>query len=128
MLTEDEAKTKWCPFARVGGGQGMDGASYNRVEHHGGDISHTVAQCIGSACMAWRWNDEPVQIKRTSEMLQDGPPEKPDGEGWKPHGNSWVDNRRQYQDWWRLMPNRQGLCGMAGAAQLTLNTESMVSE
>jgi hypothetical protein len=55
MLTEAEAKTKWCPFARVGGGQGMDGSSYNRIEHHGGDISHTVATCLGSACMAWRW-------------------------------------------------------------------------
>ena len=54
-LTEEEAKTKWCPFARIGGSAGMDGASYNRIEHHGGDISHTAANCIGSACMAWRW-------------------------------------------------------------------------
>lgn len=30
-MTEEEAKTKWCPFARI-------------------DIC-----CIGSRCMAWRW-------------------------------------------------------------------------
>jgi hypothetical protein len=60
-MTEDEAKTKWCPYART-------------VEHGGGGTSMprnrvvlisteppTVLQeqliginCIGSACMAWR--------------------------------------------------------------------------
>ena len=34
-MTEDEAKKKWCPFARVAG---IEGATH----------------CIGSACMAWR--------------------------------------------------------------------------
>ena len=33
MYTEDEAKTKWCPFAQIGA---------------------ETAMCIGSACMAWR--------------------------------------------------------------------------
>jgi len=38
-MTEDEAKTKWCPFVRAAGP--ADPAS--------GYL------CIGSACMAWRW-------------------------------------------------------------------------
>lgn len=51
-MTEEEAKTKWCPHVRYvssrGEGinrwqSGMD-AQYN-PEH---------ARCIGSACMAWR--------------------------------------------------------------------------
>jgi hypothetical protein len=32
-MTEDEAKTKWCP----------------KIEHRG------WGKCIGSGCMAWRW-------------------------------------------------------------------------
>jgi hypothetical protein len=33
-MTEDEAKTKWCPQAE-----------------------HRDWKCIGSACMAWRWEE-----------------------------------------------------------------------
>ena len=50
MITEDEAKTKWCPFARsivsTGGGA-------NRGKDSGGSPPPHV-NCIGSACMAWR--------------------------------------------------------------------------
>lgn len=45
-MTEDEAKTKWCPFTRVGFAD--HGGTNNR--HDGG------LNCIASACMAWRWN------------------------------------------------------------------------
>jgi hypothetical protein len=59
-LTEDEAKTKWCPFARVhvcGNDRAQDIQPHNRVvfqKHE--DASHNPpdARCIGSACMAWR--------------------------------------------------------------------------
>jgi hypothetical protein len=49
-MTESEAKTKWCPFARVGSETSGLGAM-NR------DVRKGVmpeALCIGSACMAWR--------------------------------------------------------------------------
>lgn len=36
MLTEDQAKTKWCPLANTP------------------RFSHQTEDCIGSACMAWR--------------------------------------------------------------------------
>ena len=43
-VTEAEAKTKWCPFARLS----EMGGTYNRI----GPAADLY--CIGSACMAWR--------------------------------------------------------------------------
>lgn len=48
-MTEEEAKTKWCPFVRVAAG--MRDLAYNRAPNDS-PIKHTA--CIGSACMAWR--------------------------------------------------------------------------
>lgn len=54
MLTESEAKQRWCPFARVTNPWNRPG--FNRYEDAGGHQSSTTeAACIGSACMAWRW-------------------------------------------------------------------------
>lgn len=47
-LTEEEAKTKWCPFARFAF---PNGSSANRDDHPRCQ-EHT--RCIASACMAWR--------------------------------------------------------------------------
>ncbi len=53
--TEEEAETKWCPQARVAGGQA--GNRYSM------DIdatkAHAFAKCIGSNCMMWRWAQKP---------------------------------------------------------------------
>jgi hypothetical protein len=38
MLTEEEAKTKWCP-------------------HSDAPRTHRDGYCIGSECMAWRWDE-----------------------------------------------------------------------
>ena len=66
-MTEDEAKTKWCPFVRVSIGLDPEFTVHNRVADaytgedsrdpdHG--INHPAAyNCIGSQCMAWRWSD-----------------------------------------------------------------------
>lgn len=52
-MTEDEAKQKWCPHARIQtswtslhGGVALAGT--NRWEKGS-------AKCIASECMAWRW-------------------------------------------------------------------------
>ena len=47
-MTEEEAKTKWCPFVRLHGGD----MSFNR---YGAGETPPMGLCIGSACMAWRW-------------------------------------------------------------------------
>lgn len=52
-MTEDDAKTKWCPFARVHRTKASDeaAAAVNRpLEMMDGE-----AFCLGSGCMAWRW-------------------------------------------------------------------------
>lgn len=47
LLTEEEAKKRWCPHARVNAGPG-----FNR--NSGGEPSRS-ALCIASECMAWRF-------------------------------------------------------------------------
>lgn len=61
-MTEDEAKTKWCPFGRYSSGaSGHSGAggSWNRSNNN--DAPTTF--CIGSACMAWRTNTDVLYKK-----------------------------------------------------------------
>lgn len=56
-MTEEDAKTKWCPFSRylaarkVGEMAAHLPAAVNRG-HYGAPEVGTM--CIGSACMAWR--------------------------------------------------------------------------
>jgi len=72
-MTEDEAKTKWCPFVRIESYERTN--SYNR--HSDGDASTNVLKCIGSACMAWRWDtstwslqsdDKGLLMRRSADM------------------------------------------------------------
>ena len=46
-MTEEEARTKWCPFVRIGGHR----STYNRDED--GTVID-AALCVASSCMAWR--------------------------------------------------------------------------
>ena len=49
-MTEDEAKTKWCPHRRIGEevSGGIDAVYHYAATNNG-------ARCIGSGCMMWRW-------------------------------------------------------------------------
>lgn len=70
MMTEEEARKKWCPFARVIAGEMRDGfmkplrdvAPHNRVQEAGSEADdptwHQTHNCIASECMAWRWVEE----------------------------------------------------------------------
>lgn len=57
-LTEKDAKAKWCPFARAQHPNAPTGG--NRVI---GPRGAEIMLCIGSACMAWQWD----------ELMHDGP-------------------------------------------------------
>lgn len=51
-VTEQQAKEKWCPMARVyNEGSGAD----NRTM---GDANPGHARCIGSECMMWTWDGQ----------------------------------------------------------------------
>ena len=61
-MTEEEAKTKWCPFSRViaqDRGRLVQGsAAPNRINWIGEESEAPVGSlCIASACMAWRWHE-----------------------------------------------------------------------
>lgn len=65
MFTEQEAREKWCPMARV------DFRSFNHVT--GGDetfVGNRAAPCIASQCMMWRWRDpkENKELKKQNAM------------------------------------------------------------
>ena len=60
-MTEEEAKTKWCPHVRLACGESNkvfpDLPVFNMVAHpKGPGAMPNAAKCIASACMAWRWD------------------------------------------------------------------------
>jgi hypothetical protein len=55
LLTEDEARRRWCPFARS---LAMLRSAPVAVNRHG-DSLVPGSYCIGSACMAWRTAETP---------------------------------------------------------------------
>ena len=98
MMTESEAKTKWCPFARMlahtyaqdGKGRIFEGGySYNRSPDDDECYIPTGAKCIASGCMAWRWEHGAVFDGDRGFMVHD----------MGPHG----------------VGHARGYCGLAGA-------------
>ena len=69
-MTEDEAKTKWCPHARASNAYAELGTSVNRGSK--GDADKDCL-CLGSICMAWRWLLTPEEAKENNdnELLED---------------------------------------------------------
>jgi len=72
-MTEDEAKTKWCPFVRFAiPTQSGAVSGYNRTT---GNMTDGWNACIGSKCMAWvTWRnaaDESKGVQGECLMMRD---------------------------------------------------------
>ena len=97
-MTEDEAKTKWCPYARISSLNegGDDGPSSNRWLGwiSDGEVG-SVACCIASTCMAWRWS-EAEHARRFVSAFGGA-------------GVNFVTTERAIKP-----DERQGYCGLAG--------------
>lgn len=88
-MTEDEAKTKWCPFARcVGGHRKADGSAdinlpttppFNRIATDGGTVVAAAALCIATACMAWRTTLTAKATLRAEALRREGKSLMPSG-------------------------------------------------
>jgi len=67
-MTEEEAKTKWCPMARLVAGQETDEygvtlvpdnqVSFNRMAYTKETKLPAGAYCVASDCMMWRWYND----------------------------------------------------------------------
>jgi hypothetical protein len=54
-MTEDEAKTKWCPFYRLIPETEFDEGLDNRLIGLK-EENLLSSRCLASECMAWRWD------------------------------------------------------------------------
>lgn len=106
MITEEEAKEKWCPFIRWVVNEENHLAFNNRIDQ--AEISLNEDQqggahslCVASECMAWRWD-------KNYEL--DTGDKKPSGKGWKKRS---IVGRMV---WSRSFTgkDREGRCGLAG--------------
>lgn len=107
MMTEDEAKTKWCPMSRNAVAVGPAGdieVADNRLPGTG--EARGMPVCIGSACMMWRWG-EPDREKFWVSL--DGKPEEL--WSWDPTTNGTYGQRVKVR---KSTEGRKGYCGLAG--------------
>jgi hypothetical protein len=57
MMTEREARERWCPMVRMVHEAEDEGSSYNRLKDRESTYSNPLGcNCIASNCMMWRWN------------------------------------------------------------------------
>lgn len=85
-MTEEEARTKWCPMHRVSASPAGD--IYGNMPNRNADT------CAASLCMAWRWQQSPQQAAMWAKLSADGV---------AAGGKEWTD----------LDP--VGFCGLAGS-------------
>lgn len=106
-MTEDEAKTKWCPHAIASHTDPRGRAGFERPELGLPADTFTHA-CLGSDCMAWRWSEP----KRTVAFLE--AVQKHMQGQTKPNFNTAT--QAVYAETGGQFERVEGFCGLAGAA------------
>lgn len=101
MMTEEEAKTKWCPHVRVSGAGSIDGTEWLTNREDDGPDDLQFMNCVGSACMAWRWA-RVANPDFKERAIQQRWPEPPDTR--KPH------EKERF-----VTSETEGFCGLAGS-------------
>jgi hypothetical protein len=122
MMTEEEAKTKWCPAVRVYRRTSHDNVDYSETNRGEDTATPTAHNCIGSACMAWRWGQEYEYAE--TRLVKDndsavaralgymGRIVPPPGDGWE-RCEGW-DQPKHADYRWRRRTRAVGRCGLAG--------------
>ena len=116
VLTEEQAKQMWCPFARTTE-SGKDGSTNPRNRVANRDTMEVVerllgASCIGSACMAWR--KMPDDFDRVFvPALADGWGPSP-GPEWVLSTTAHASDRNGPGQYWAKRRDDRGYCGLAG--------------
>lgn len=109
-MTEDEAKTKWCPFVREVG-VAANGKQYTAGNRHIDFKSNATygnpvgCRCIASECMAWR--TDPMYRDRYMVTFNSKPEEE---WHWNPTGHKGYESAKV-----RILRDASfGYCGLAG--------------
>ncbi len=55
LVSEAEARNKWCPHARELGFLKDAGNIHRRIAGYNRNEEGLIPACIASSCMAWRW-------------------------------------------------------------------------
>jgi hypothetical protein len=109
-MTEDEAKTKWCPAYRVAmagaGGSSMSTVSFRDLTNR----PREGGKCMASACMVWRVSGHSPEYTDVQNTAIGQKPKPVEGKVWRRvHRDDEAAN-----DWqWRLYAT-EGHCGLAG--------------
>lgn len=124
--TEEEAKTKWCPFVRFVRLNDAIYSSRGPIIEPGSENGGAL-NCTASACMAWRWDkferetlrfykDDP---RRKTTYVQAGTLRIVDGQQWR-YEHTDCDDKGEFELLHRALSEasdkRVGRCGLAGDA------------
>lgn len=110
LLTEEEAKKRWCPMVRY---TSVRGVGINRWTDDGdANFNPDATRCLGSECMAWKWREDRL------EGIEEEAAEKLIAKGWQAVAFRLVGPRGLQTKVFTLTRRTDhGSCGLASVPQ-----------